>query len=1193
MLQQRWSDSFAVLSALARNPAVPKVTRARLLVMAGDIDLYYTKDRDAADRAMKEAATLAPADDRVLGGQADFCLDGGDIDGAALLYTRAIAAAPRDSGGYTGMGDCAERRNDLTGAEEWYRKAIAASPGDATGYDKLLKLYGRPELFSARRADFERLIEPMAAVVADGLCQMHIDLGAIYLNNHELDAALKAFEHAIQIDPTNLESYLSAAEVHEERKDLGSATQRYRQAIEIARQILQAEKADTVARTALERIAEAYYTKHGDIAAALTIYDDLLARLGEPYRGSYHNLRGNASFYVGQYASSRDDYAAAIAAARDNPVFHRNLAGALRELRNYPDAAVELRRAFELDKDQKTFDRERARLFNLEGIALFEAERYHDAIDRYGSAMKLTPEDDVLYWNLASAWARIKTPGTIMPSLEHAVTAITRAHELKPTDQYRLELERLQQTWAFGRLYGDQALARSLEINPIAVEIAADLVPFFEGTGANALTDDVTNQLLAMRQRVQQALGVRLPGVRFRGSGPEVPKGSYLILIRDVPVVLGNVDSSLRFFAGPSEALTKLGVTANEGQLPVNHQHGFWVDSKDWPAVERAGLELWSAVEYIIRHLQGVIEANLVDLLLPDDVMALADRAVPDAAKELAQSPDKLMALVMVARALLAERVSIAPFAEIQALFGELYADQPNLQTIVETIRNVPAVRSLLPGTDTSLPMAVLGPHFEREIAGAISATGSHTVLAMLPERCQETLAAIRNTLTDHPSGAVVVTDATLRPFVRLLVELEFPTCPVLARRELPPNRELQNADRIELDAAPDATSTSAPGAARSTPRKTAGVWNAPASPATTEIAVFVNPAFPTGVSGADETPLPQMLQLGLDAIFSDLGLILPEVRLDVDASLGANQFRFRLNGSDGPALTGLATDEFLVNESVERLKLLNMNGEPTTNPLNGTAATRMRETNTKPEECRKAGLATFGPGGVLVLHLTGALKKRASEFQTVACTEYALGQLRPMFPHLIRAALTRFSAAQIAAVLGKLLDEQISIRDLPAILMCMASITGTIDVDSSRLIVFVPPGEALCVSAAGSALQDLGAGDYADCVRASLKRYISHRYTRGSNSMVVYLLDQVLEQRLEHAESLTTAERSELLSKVNSQVGALGRDASNPVVLTTTSVRRTVRNLLSPDFPFIDVLAYQELSADVNIQPLGRISLS
>ena len=53
MLQQRWSDSFAVLSALARNPAVPKVTRARLLVMAGDIDLYYTKDRDAADRAMK------------------------------------------------------------------------------------------------------------------------------------------------------------------------------------------------------------------------------------------------------------------------------------------------------------------------------------------------------------------------------------------------------------------------------------------------------------------------------------------------------------------------------------------------------------------------------------------------------------------------------------------------------------------------------------------------------------------------------------------------------------------------------------------------------------------------------------------------------------------------------------------------------------------------------------------------------------------------------------------------------------------------------------------------------------------------------------------------------------------------------------------------------------------------------------
>jgi type III secretory pathway component EscV len=45
--------------------------------------------------------------------------------------------------------------------------------------------------------------------------------------------------------------------------------------------------------------------------------------------------------------------------------------------------------------------------------------------------------------------------------------------------------------------------------------------------------------------------------------------------------------------------------------------------------------------------------------------------------------------------------------------------------------------------------------------------------------------------------------------------------------------------------------------------------------------------------------------------------------------------------------------------------------------------------------------------------------------------------------------------------------------------------------------------------------------------------------------------------------------------------------------VLTTTEARRPFRELLAPVYPWLPVVAYQELSPDLNIQPVARISLA
>jgi type III secretion protein V len=49
---------------------------------------------------------------------------------------------------------------------------------------------------------------------------------------------------------------------------------------------------------------------------------------------------------------------------------------------------------------------------------------------------------------------------------------------------------------------------------------------------------------------------------------------------------------------------------------------------------------------------------------------------------------------------------------------------------------------------------------------------------------------------------------------------------------------------------------------------------------------------------------------------------------------------------------------------------------------------------------------------------------------------------------------------------------------------------------------------------------------------------------------------------------------------------------AQNPVILTSIDVRRTLRDLIAIEFPKMAVLSYQELSPDLRIQSIGKISL-
>ena len=280
------------------------------------------------------------------------------------------------------------------------------------------------------------------------------------------------------------------------------------------------------------------------------------------------------------------------------------------------------------------------------------------------------------------------------------------------------------------------------------------------------------------------------------------------------------------------------------------------------------------------------------------------------------------------------------------------------------------------------------------------------------------------------------------------------------------------------------------------------------------------------------------------------------------------------------------------MNESVERLTLLKIDGKPAINPANGSVCAIVREKGNVSKACRDAGLTIWGASGFLAMTASAQIRKSAPTFQTANVTSYILHSLRSILPELIDAVLARFSIEQINLLLRNLLTEEISIRNMKTILESMLAVDGTTDVDLNRYIVFMPYADSLCPVARNKPLSDLTVDDYTNVVRASLKRYISSKYTRGRNTLVVYLLDPGIEARIvEVGRPLSDDEMKRLKYAVSDQLASTPATAQTPVVLTTMSVRQAIKKLLAPHFPSLAVLCYQELSPDLHVQPIARIS--
>jgi type III secretion protein V len=307
----------------------------------------------------------------------------------------------------------------------------------------------------------------------------------------------------------------------------------------------------------------------------------------------------------------------------------------------------------------------------------------------------------------------------------------------------------------------------------------------------------------AMRARIERDTGVRVPGVRVRENETDMPKNTYLIMINEVPIVMGTLDRSKLFMPDKDIAprLERLPDYRYQ-RLGSYLSDGLWFDAalaSEFYATEKR--RIWDYLDYLANHLEHTLRQRLsvflgvqeVDHLLHEWAGKYPEDA--DYLEGIRRDSGALARTTRRLRALVEERVSIGDPPQLLKGLRAVSELDESTQSI-EVLRL--ALSERLAGNDLNHTHFRLSDEIEGMLDCSIADGGGK--LAIRPEDLGEFLSALRTELyARSKKTALVVSIPRLRPFVRYMISSEWPDVPVLARDELLPGIDYGSLPTVSL----------------------------------------------------------------------------------------------------------------------------------------------------------------------------------------------------------------------------------------------------------------------------------------------------------------------------------------------------------------------------------------------------------
>ncbi len=333
------------------------------------------------------------------------------------------------------------------------------------------------------------------------------------------------------------------------------------------------------------------------------------------------------------------------------------------------------------------------------------------------------------------------------------------------------------------------------------------------------------------------------------------------------------------------------------------------------------------------------------------------------------------------------------------------------------------------------------------------------------------------------------------------------------------------------------------------------------------------------------------LFELMRDGLFYETGITYPPFKIKFELTVALRSFYFEINTFTCLPFTGLEDNTILVNDTPEKLGLLKIEATDTVNPANGYAAS-FAGFNDK-QTLEEAGLTTWDGFGYFILCFSSFLRRNGYLCVTKKLVTQYVEKLKTYYPALADIAMQQDQIPLITKTLRRLAKEQVTIRNLKFILEAIADFDW-IKADDERIIFDERVTQDVTVLPVINHKKNIML--VTEFVRAKMKRYISHYHTKGQSTLVVYLLDLEIERSIKQAADsgaeLAENEKNRILTATSNELKYSAVSTQTQVVLTTQTVRPHFKALVEVVYPAIVVLSYQELTADMSIQPVARISL-
>ncbi|WP_417796422.1 type III secretion system export apparatus subunit SctV [Terasakiella pusilla] len=305
-------------------------------------------------------------------------------------------------------------------------------------------------------------------------------------------------------------------------------------------------------------------------------------------------------------------------------------------------------------------------------------------------------------------------------------------------------------------------------------------------------------------------------------------------------------------------------------------------------------------------------------------------------------------------------------------------------------------------------------------------------------------------------------------------------------------------------------------------------------------------------------------------ALYFDLGVPFPEIYLRFNQNLAPGSYTILIN--EVPTCQGkILAGKLLSREKVDDLAMLNIEVEKGEKFL-PNLETLWVDAKHK-DRMDAMGYSYMEGATILTYHLSYVLKQHAEEFIGIQETKRLIDTFESEYGELIKEAQRVLPIQKINEILKRLVSEDVSIRNLRTIFEALIE-WGQKEKDTVLLVEYV---------------------------RGSLSRHICHKYKTSQNILPSYMFTPDVEDTIRNEIRQTStgsylaldpAAVRKLVTNLKETVGDLSAQPHQPVLLTSMDIRRYVRKMIEAELYELPVLSYQELAKDVNIQPLGRVTL-